>query len=223
QGLRRFVNDARLFQDVNDGMPPDMDAPRSVLLVGAAAALKELGQGGRVRELVQGGATAIVFAPGTSVADLFPKDVGDVRKVTGEYADFAPAAGTQLTAGLRATDLKWWGRKDDWRVFVASSSHRLKAGGAARELIRFIPAHSYIPAERVPEQYQAVLFEIPLGLGRVWVCDLDLEESVTVDPAARLLAINLLRAAADPSSTKTLPLVPSHQEMLSGRRKPAVK
>nr|MBA3296320.1 hypothetical protein [Acidobacteriota bacterium] len=42
QGLRRFVNDARLFQDVNDGMPPDMDAPRSVLLVGAAAALKEL-------------------------------------------------------------------------------------------------------------------------------------------------------------------------------------
>jgi len=115
-------------------------------------------------------------------------------------------------------DIKWWGRKDDWRVFVASSAHRLKAGGAARELIRFIPAHGYIAAERVPEQYLTVLFEIPLGRGRVWICDMDLEESVTVDPAARLFAINLLRAAADPSSTKKLPVVPSHSESLAGMR-----
>lgn len=62
-----------------------------------------------------------------------------------------------------------------------------------------------------------MLFEIPLGQGRVWVCDLDLEESVRVDPAARLLAINILRAAADVSSTKNLPLVPSHKESLAGR------
>ena len=146
--------------------------------------------------------------------------VGEGRKVTGEYADVAPAAGTQLTAGLRPMDVKWWGRKDDWRVFVASTAHRLKPGGAARELIRFIPAHSYIPADRVPEQYLSVLFEIPVGRGRVWVCDLDLEESVAVDPAARLLAINLLRAAAHASSTNSLPRVPSHQERLSGKRSP---
>ena len=69
-------------------------------------------------------------------------------------------------------------------------------------------------AERL--QYLTVLFEIPLGRGRLRVCDLDLEESVEVDPAARLLAINLLHAAADSSSTKTLPGVPSHQERLKG-------
>jgi len=223
QALRQFINGARIFQQVIDGMPSNLEASRSVLLVGAAAVPKDLGPGGRVRQLVEQGATAILFSPGKSAVDLFPNDVFSVKNVSGEYADYAPSAGTKLTEGLRAMDIKWWGRKDDWRVFVASSAHRLKPGGAARELIRFIPSHSYIPAERVPEQYLAVLFEIPIGLGRVWVCDLDLEESVAVDPAARLLAINLMRAAADSSSTKNLPLVPSHQESLAGRRKSTVK
>ncbi len=62
----------------------------------------------------------------------------------------------------------------------------------------------------------AVLFEM-------WICDLDLEESVAIDPAARLPAMNLLRAASDPSSTKNLPIVPSHQESLAGRRKSIAK
>ena len=218
--LRQFIDEARLFQQVAANLPPNTEASRSVLLIGAGAALKDLGPSGGVRELVERGATAILFSPGKDVVDLFPNDVSEVKNVTGEYADYAPSAGTKLTAGLRAMDIKWWGRKDDWRVFVASSRHRLKPNGAARELIRFIPVHGYIPAERVPEQYLTVLFEIPVGLGRVWVCDLDLEESVAVDPAARLLAINLLRAAADVSSTKTLPVVPSHQESLTGRHKP---
>lgn len=38
-----------------------------------------------------------------------------------------------------------------------------------------------------------------------------------------LLAINLLRAAAEASSTTNLPVVPSHQKSLTGRRTPAVK
>jgi len=223
RGLRQFVNEARVFQQITDDLPPNMEASRSVLLIGAGDSLKNLRPGGRVRELVEQGATAILFSPGKSIVDLFPNDLSEVKKVTGEYADYAPSAGTKLTEGLRAMDIKWWGRKDDWRVFVASSAHRLKPNGAARELIRFIPSHSYILAERVPEQYMTVLFEIPVGLGRVWVCDLDLEESVAVDPAARLLMLNLLCAAADPSSTKNLPVVPSHQESLAGRRKPITK
>lgn len=216
--LRQFVNDARVFQKVSDEMPPDSGASRTVLLVGAEDALKDLRAGARARELVERGATAILFSPGKSVAELFPNDVSDVKRVTGEYADDAPSAGTKLTEGLRAMDIKWWARRDDWRVFVASSAHRLKPGGAARELIRFIPAHSYIPAERVPEQYMTVLFEIPVGKGRVWVCDLGLEESAAIDPAARLFAINLLRAAVDPASTRRLPIVPSHREQLVGRK-----
>ncbi|MEO6237626.1 MAG: sugar-binding domain-containing protein [Vicinamibacterales bacterium] len=200
---------------------PVIDVSPTVVLVGAEAALKEVGPGGRVRALVERGGTAILFSPGKSAVDLFPADVLSARSVTGEYADFAPSAGTAITVGLRPMDIKWWGRTDDWRVFVASSAHRLKAGGAARELIRFIPAHGYIPAERVPEQYLAALFEIPVGRGRVWVCNLDLEASVAVDPAARLLAINLLRAAADGSSTKSLPVVPSHEERLAGTAKSA--
>ncbi|MGI9168228.1 MAG: hypothetical protein ACR2G5_17895 [Pyrinomonadaceae bacterium] len=81
-------------------------------------------------------------------------------------------------------DIKWWGRKNDWRVFVASSAHRLKPGGAARELVRFIPITRLYPGRACSGAYLTVLFEIPLGQGRVWVCDLDLEESVRVDPAA---------------------------------------
>lgn len=205
-----------VFQTVTEGAA-DALAP-SVLLVGAGAALKELGPGGTAREAVEAGSTAILFAPGKQAMDLFPEHILAVRSVTGEYADYAPSAGTPLAAGLQPMDIKWWGRQGDWRVFVASSAHRLKPGGAARELIRFIPAHGYIPAERVPEQYLSVLFEIPVGRGRVWVCDLNLEESMRVDPAARLLAVNLLRAAADPSSTAALPVVPSHAESLTGRR-----
>ncbi|MCA1602091.1 MAG: hypothetical protein LC776_10770, partial [Acidobacteria bacterium] len=221
--LRQFINEARVFQNVSDEMPANAEASLAVLLIGGGDALKGLGRGGRVRELVERGATAILFSPGKSVVDLFPNDVLSVKNVAGEYADYAPSAGTKLTEGLRAMDIKWWGRKDDWRVFVASSAHRLKSNGTARELIRFIPAHGYIPAERVPEQYLTVLFEIPVGIGRVWVCDLDMEESVAVDPAARSLMLNLLRAAADSSSTKNLPVVPSHQESLAVRRKSITK
>ncbi|MBA2260924.1 MAG: hypothetical protein H0W18_18705 [Acidobacteria bacterium] len=217
-GLRQLVTEARMFEQVIDDLPAGGEASRSVVLVGPGAAQTAMAVGGRLRQLIEQGATAVLFSPGRSAVDLFPSDVSAVRAVTGEFADYAPSAGTLLTAGLRPMDIKWWGRKDDWRVFVASSAHRLKAGGAARELIRFIPAHGYIAAERVPEQYLTVLFEIPLGRGRVWICDMDLEESVTVDPAARLFAINLLRAAADPSSTKKLPVVPSHSESLAGMR-----
>ncbi|MEP6913564.1 MAG: glycoside hydrolase family 2 TIM barrel-domain containing protein [bacterium] len=221
--IRWLVNEAGVFRQASDDVPPDSEAAGSVLLIGGAEATKGLAKDSRLRGLVERGATAILFSPGQSIVELFPADVLEVRKVMGEYADYAPAAGTKLTEGLRAMDVKWWGRKDDWRVFVASSSHRLKPGGAARELIRFIPSHGYIPAERLPEQYQTVLFEIRLGKGRVWVCDLDLEESVRVDPAAHLVAINILRAAADPSSTNKLPVVPTHEASLAGRHKTVVK
>ncbi|MFN2453337.1 MAG: glycoside hydrolase family 2 protein [Pyrinomonadaceae bacterium] len=214
--LQQFVNDAHIFQSVSHEMPSNTEAARSVLLLRGSP--NDLQKGGRARELVEQGATAILFSPGKSVVDLFPNDVLSVKNVSGEYADYAPSAGTKLTAGLRAMDIKWWGRKDDWRVFVASSAHRLKPGGTARELIRFIPSHSYIPIEKVSEQYMAVLFEIPVGRGRVWVCDLDLEESVSIDPAARIFARNLLQAAADATSTRNLIKLPTHEESLAGKR-----
>ncbi len=42
-----------------------------------------------------------------------------------------------------------------------------------------------------------VLFEIPLGKGRVFICDLDFEESVAMEPAAQLLLNNLLEMSAN--------------------------
>jgi len=193
--LRQFVNESKIFQTVSAEMPANSEASSTILLIGGEDALKTLQSGRRGRELVEQGATAILFSPGKAAVDLFPNDVLSVRNVNGEYADIAPSANTRLTRGLKAMDIKWWGRRNDWRVFVASSAHRLKKGGSARELIRFIPPHGYIAAERVPEQYMTVLFEIPLGKGRIWICDLDLEESVAIDPAAQLLTLNLLRSA----------------------------
>lgn len=216
--LRKFTTEVKFFQAVSDNIPANAEASKTVLLIGGPNSSKHIQAGEKTRKLIEAGATAILFSPGKSIVDMFPNEVLSVRNVTGEYADHTPSANTQLTQGLKAMDIKWWARRDDWRVFVASSAHRLNPRGAARELIRFIPSHGYIAAERVPEQYMTVLFEIPAGKGRVWVCDLDFEESISLDPAARLLMLNLLRAAADPSSSRHLPSVPSHKDRLTANR-----
>lgn len=189
-----------------------------VLLLGPGDNLLGLEPNGAIRGAVEHGATAIVFSPGEQFTELFSSDVGEGKTATAEYADFSPCAGTLLADGLAPMDLKWWGRKDDWRVFVADTSHRLKQAGHARELIRYIPPHGYIAADKVPEQYRTVLFEIPLGRGRLWVCDLNLEASIAIDPAAQQFALNLLRAAAAPDSTRHLPPQRSHAELLNAVR-----
>lgn len=204
---------SHFLQTVASFLPSSYENVPQVCFFGPRGDLDKLKPGGATRTAIENGATAIVFSPGEKFNALFPKDIEDVKNAPGEYADWSPCAGTPLTDGLQPMDLKWWGRKDDWRVFVANASHRLKAGGSARELIRYIPPHGYIPAEKVKEQYRTVLFEIPLGKGRLWVCDLDLEASVSVDPLAQQFAVNLLRAAADPNSTAKLPKLPSHEEL----------
>jgi hypothetical protein len=220
--LNVFVKGSGLFSKVSETVSTSKPAS-TVLLIGNTDIAAALQPKSPTRQLIEQGATAIVFSPGKEIIDLFPNDVTSVKKVTGEFADFAPSFGMMLTLGMQSMDIKWWGREDDWRVFVASSAHTLKPGGSARELIRFIPAHGYIAEARVPEQYMTVLFEIPVGKGRLWVCDLDLEKSVEIDPAARLFATNLLKAAADPLSTKVLPVVPTHKESLAGKSKPYIR
>lgn len=193
----------------------------NVILVEAGKPLAGLSEGQPLRQQIDVGATAIVFSPTKEIVNLFPADLLDARADLAEFADGSPCAGTKLAEDLRPMDLKWWARKGDARAFVAATSHRLKAGGRARELVRYIPAHAYIPRERVPEQYRCVLSEIPLGKGRLWICDLDLAASADVDPAAALFRDNLLRAAADPLSTRTLPTVPTHEALLGSIAKPA--
>jgi hypothetical protein len=148
-----------------------------------------------------------------------PKDgfAFDMKKDIGEFVDWTPARGTKLVEGLEPMDLRWWGRKGDWRAFVSTGSFRLKPTGKARELFRYIPAHGYIPAEKVPWQMRTVLFEIPVGKGRLWVCNLELADSVGVDPVADLVLRNLLAAAADSNSTANLKGMPSHEDMLKGK------
>ena len=150
-----------------------------------------LAPGTEWRRRVESGETVLLLSPGKAATELFPNDVESFRAVTGEYADWSPCAGTPLAQGLQKMDLKWWGRKDDWRVFVASGAHRLRKGGNARELVRLVPAHAYVPPETVADLSMTVLFEVPLGKGKVWVCDLDLDAAMAVDPAARLFAANL--------------------------------
>jgi hypothetical protein len=200
-------------------LPPQ--TPDNVVLLKPGQPLDGLAPGQSLRRKIESGATAVVFSPSKEIVAMFPGDLLDVRGDTkkpdfAEFADWYPVRGTKLAKDLEPMDLKWWARKDDWRAYVAGTSHRLKPGGKARELLRYIPAHSYIAAERVPEQYRAVMSEIPIGKGRLWICDVDLEASAQVDPAARLFAENLLRAAADPQSTKNLPGMPTHEQLLDG-------
>ncbi|MGI9036257.1 MAG: glycoside hydrolase family 2 TIM barrel-domain containing protein, partial [Pyrinomonadaceae bacterium] len=197
-------------------------ANNPVILVGKDAPLDELKQGGKLYNAARNGATVVVFSPGKKIQDLFPNDVSAVKNVNGEFADWTPASGTKLVENLQPMDLKWWARTNDWRAMVASESHKLNPNGAARELIRFIPSHGYVALDKIADYLQTVLFEIPVGKGRIWVCDLDLEASVSVDPTARIFAGNLLNAANDPNSTKNLIRMPTHEEMLAGKR-PQVK
>jgi hypothetical protein len=192
-----------------------------VILIGKGDDLAGLQKGGKLRAAIESGATAIVFSPTEKFVDLFSSDIMDAKRTVGEFADLSPCAVTLLADGLAPMDLKWWSRKDDWRTFISYVSHRLQTNSTARELIRFIPVHGYISEEKVKEQYRTVLFEIPLGKGRLWGCDLDIEASLSVDPAAQKFAKNLLGAAADPNSTLNLPKVPTHQELLKGVSKSA--
>ncbi|HEV2293454.1 MAG TPA: glycoside hydrolase family 2 TIM barrel-domain containing protein [Tepidisphaeraceae bacterium] len=202
--------------------PTDEQRPSDgVIVVNADESLDGLKEGGDLRQQIESGATAIVFSPSKEILKLFPDDLLDIRGTPekpdfAEFADWYPARGTKLAENLQPMDIKWWARKNDWRAYVAGTSHRLKPGARARELIRYIPAHSYIPAEKVPDQYRVVMSEIPLGRGRLWICDLDLAASAEIDPAARLVRDNLYRAAADPESTKNLQPVPPHEVLLKG-------
>jgi beta-galactosidase len=198
-----------------------LETSDKVEVIQQGGSLAGLAEGGDLRKQIESGATAIVFSPSRDILKLFPDDILDVRGTKekpdfAEFADWYPARGTKLVEGLQPMDIKWWARKKDWRAYVAGTSHRLKPGGKARELLRFIPSHSYIAAEKVPEQYRVVMSEIPLGRGRLWICDLDFAASADFDPAARIVADNIYRAAADPESTKNLQPVPPHEVLLKG-------
>jgi hypothetical protein len=211
--IARTADDVEIFPK-----PPASAATApSVIVIAKGESLAGLAPGQPLHQKIADGATAIVFSPAKDLVALFPNDLIDVKNDVAEYGDFAPAGGTLAALNLQLLDLKWWARKGDWRAFIATSSHRLKPGGAARELIRFIPAHSYIGKEKLAEQYRALMSEIPIGKGRLWICDLDFAASADVDPIARIMQDNVYRAAADPESTRTLPKVPSHEELLKGK------
>jgi hypothetical protein len=236
----RVMSHGKLLAESRDPIEifarPSAPAPEqptgNVVVIKKGASIADLAPNEPLYERIRSGATAIVFSPPTSIARLFPDDlISDEKKPTTgksaaeskkpdfiEYADWMPVRGTPLAGGLRPMDLKWWVRPNDERAFIGSISRRLKPGGTARELIRYIPSHGYISEEKVPEQYRCVMLEIPIGKGRLWICDLDIDACATVDPAARLMADNLYRAAADPNSTKNLPTVPTHEQMLKGIR-----
>jgi hypothetical protein len=215
--IARTADDVELFPRPATTMPAS--APANVVIIPPGQPVAGLAADQPLFKQISEGATAIVFSPGKEIVALFPNDLLDAKADVGEFADFSPCAGTKLVENLQPLDLKWWARKGDWRAFAANASHRLKPGGAARELIRFIPSHSYIPKEKVPEQYRVVMCEIPIGKGRLWICDFDLAASAEVEPIARIFADNLYRAAADPESTKNLPIVPPHEELLKGMKK----
>src|SRR5207249_2251178 len=126
----------------------------AVILLGPKQPPGVLAEDGQLRQWITKGATAVVFSPDKEIVTLFPRDILDGKEGQAEFADICPIFGTKLAQNLHSMDVKWWSRSNDWRQFIASQSHRLKQGGQARELLRYIPPHSYIPAAKVPEQYR---------------------------------------------------------------------
>lgn len=213
--LSQFIATVR-FKSYGTSLPATADN-NTVIFLGEKTSVDALTTGTELRKLVDAGATAIVLHHSKEVATMFADQVLSSTKETGEFADFMPVENTAFTKNLKRTDLKWWGRKNDWRVFVNSAAYRLQPHATARELIRFIPQHGYTAPERIPPMYRTAMFEIKSGKGRIWFCTLDLEQCVNHDPAARQFTENLLTAAADPQSTTNLPPIPTHEELLAGR------
>lgn len=211
--LERFIAANGLFARTTRGAD---DAPDrgAVVLVGPGAAPDLLSPGSWLRQWMAAGGTAIAFSPAARIQEQFPEEIDLVRNQIGEYGDTSPIVGTPLARGLEPMDLKWWGRRGEERTFIASQHHRLADTARGRSLVRFIPSHGYVNESTVPGLLRSVVSEIPVGAGRLWICDLDLEASVGVDPAADLFARNLLLAAADATSTDHLVSVPSHQHLL---------
>jgi predicted TIM-barrel fold metal-dependent hydrolase len=203
------------FSNIETELPSNGDPGNCVVILGSGVGGTNLAADTPLRRLVEQGATAIVMSPGLAFTQVFGEDILEVKKGPVEFADTAPIARTTLSEGIRLMDVKWWGRTNDTRVFAGSQSHRLTAKTSARVLLQYIPPHSYIAADKVPEQYRTVLFELKIGKGRIWVCDLDFEETLPVDPIARQFAGNLFRAAADPESTSQLPKLLTHEELLA--------
>jgi hypothetical protein len=187
----------------------------SLVLAGPAIAPQELAPGGSLRTWIENGGTAILFSPSAKIAKLFPEQILNVTTNLAEFADWVPVRDSVMSSGLKPMDLKWWSRPNDERLFIASQSHRLRSGADAREFLRYIPPHSYISADKVPEQYRTVLFQLTAGKGRIWICDLDLEQCLSREPLARQFTENLWRAAVDPDFEKGLHPIPSHEELLS--------
>ena len=203
------------FASVQTRLPEKPEG--ALILAGPKISLKDLASDQPLFRAVSRGATVVLFIPSTRIAALFPEIVA-TDTLRAEFGDFSPIKSTPLGQGLEAADLKWWARKNDERMFIASHAHRLAVNAKARSLVRYIPPHGYMPADQVTEQYWSVLSEIPVGYGRIWICDLDLEKCLGADPMARLFAENVLRAAADPGSTRALPRLPTHAELLNGKK-----
>lgn len=227
--LGNFVERSGLFRRVLRDPPSALDEdstldPASafeqanVILLGGPSHVDLLAQGHPVRNWVQRGGTAVAFSAGADMERLFPDHIDLVQETIGEYADPWPTAGTPLGEDLEPMDLKWWGRRGEDAAYVAATHHRLTLGSEARTLVRFVPSHGYVREEVVPGLLRSVLSEIPLGKGRLWVCDLDFEASVGVDPAADLFARNLFAGAGDPRSTERLAAPPAYERLLEQRR-----
>ena len=214
--LAASSDDVEIFAKPADLPKP----PADVVIIKHGESLAGLAEGHALHDKIAAGATAIVFSPANKdIAALFPEallaDAKETQKYI-EFADIAPILGTKLAEHLEPMDLKWWARPKDGRAFLGTSSERLKPDGPGRELIRYIPPHGYISPDKLAEQYRVVLCEIPVGKGRVWICDLDVDACAAVDPAARLFAEDLYAAAADADSTREVHKIPTHEQMING-------
>ncbi len=212
--LNRLAKD--IFATVQTRLPEKPEG--ALILAGPKMSLKDLAPDRPLFETISRGATAVLFIPSREIAPLFPDQIAATEKTLAEFGDISAILSTPIGQGLEPMDLKWWTRKNDNRAFIASNAHRLNPSGKARSLVGYIPPHGYTSDDKLTEHYWSVLSEIQIGYGRIWLCDLDLAKCMGADPMARIFAENLLRAAADPGSTRLLKPMPTHAELLKGKR-----
>jgi hypothetical protein len=150
------------------------------------------------------GGCVLVFNSGPQLARLFPDQVQGYLSGSGEIATMR-APESPVFDGLDPLDLSWWELGLGQLPRVCRGSHRVASGHDGIEVLaEVVNTHGYL---RHPSDFSRVggtpLFQLSVGAGRWFACELMLLDAALFDPIARRLLSNVLanlRAQHSPGS-----------------------
>ena len=145
---------------------------------------------GQVRKLVEVGGTAVLFRPEPLL--LYEHLLPYLIRPEGMMRTLAYVADHPLTEGLPTNDIAGFEYAEVLDTRADKAADIVAAGGEI--VIGALWSHMWTrPADY---RHGALLYSLPIGRGRVFICNLDLFAAFERSPVARQLFLNLANHAA---------------------------